>query len=132
MASDADDGGGFVLNLAGVDDGASRDEPERRGNPMRRTVMRAPRKGRHRGWAGKKPGASEARGGGRGRGAGRGGRGAPPAAGARPRGVGARGRALGASGPGRVVPGTAAAAAGPSSGPPRRDDDPFARGVARG
>ena len=77
MASDADDGGGFVLNLAGVDDGASRDEPERRGNPMRRTVMRAPRKGRHRGWAGKKPGASEARGGGRGRGAGRGGRGAP-------------------------------------------------------
>ena len=94
-SDDGDDG--FVMNLAGMED-AGGDDSERRGNPRKRTVMRAPRKGRHRGWLGgkstdgaAKPGArpagrgpgrgSGARGGGRdggGRGRG-GGRGAQPA-----------------------------------------------------
>ena len=48
-----DDDRGFVLNLAGGDDGD--DEPRvRKGNPRRRTVLKPERKGRHRGWAGKR------------------------------------------------------------------------------
>ena len=91
-SDDGDDG--FVMNLAGMED-AGGDDSERRGNPRKRTVMRAARKGRHRGWLGgksadgaAKPGARPAgrgpgrgsgargggrEGGGRGRGGGRGG-----------------------------------------------------------
>ena len=50
-SDDGDDG--FVMNLAGMED-AGGDDSERRGNPRKRTVMRAPRKGRHRGWLGGK------------------------------------------------------------------------------
>ena len=70
-----DDGGGFVLNIAGEDGDGGDDD--RKGNPRRRSVMKAERKGRHRGWAGKRTDMvgkeSEAKkGGGRGGGAGRG------------------------------------------------------------
>ena len=86
--------------------------------------MRAPRKGRHRGWAGKKPGASEVRGGGRGRGAGRAAAAPPPAAGARPRGVGPADAPSAPSGPGRVVPGDGGGGGGSSSGPPAATTTP--------
>ena len=47
------DDDGFVLNLAGLDDG-DHDGPSKKGNPRKRTVMKPERKGRHRGWAGKR------------------------------------------------------------------------------
>jgi hypothetical protein len=46
-----------VLNLAGLDDGGGGDDGEgdrRKGNPRKRVVKKAERKGRHRGWAGKR------------------------------------------------------------------------------
>ena len=61
-----------MLNIAGVGDDAGEDSRARKGNPRRRTVLRPERKGRHRGWAGKRPdmvgptAAKRARGGGRG------------------------------------------------------------------
>jgi hypothetical protein len=88
-SDDGDDG--FVMNLAGVDD-AGGDDHERRGNPRKRTVMRAARKGRHRGWLGgksaddaAKPGARPA---GRGPGRGSGARGGGREGGGRGRGGG--------------------------------------------
>ena len=47
------DDDGFVMNLAGLDDG-DHDGPSKKGNPRKRTVMKPERKGRHRGWAGKR------------------------------------------------------------------------------
>ena len=70
-----DDDGGFVLNIAGAGDDAGDDSRARMGNPRRRTVLRPERKGRHRGWAGKRAdmvGPTAAKGE---RGGGRGGRG---------------------------------------------------------
>lgn len=49
-----DDDGGFVLNIAGAGDDAGDDSRARMGNPRRRTVLRPERKGRHRGWAGRR------------------------------------------------------------------------------
>ena len=81
------DDDGFVLNLAGLDDG-DHDGPSKKGNPRKRTVMKPERKGRHRGWAGKradmvgKANASTRGAPSGGRGAGRGGRGGRPGVGA--------------------------------------------------
>ena len=69
------DDGEFVLNIAGAGDDAGEDSRARKGNPRRRTVLRPERKGRHRGWAGKRAdmvGPTAAKGE---RGGGRGGRG---------------------------------------------------------
>ena len=81
------DDDGFVMNLAGLDDG-DHDGPSKKGNPRKRTVMKPERKGRHRGWAGKradmvgKANASTRGAPAGGRGAGRGGRGGRPGVGA--------------------------------------------------
>ena len=82
------DDDGFVMNLAGMDDGDF-DGPSRKGNPRKRVVKKPERKGRHRGWAGKRadmvgPGAKAAPRGkpAGGRGGGRGGRGGRPGVGA--------------------------------------------------
>ena len=70
-----EDDGGFVLNIAGAGDDAGDDFRAPKGNPRKRTVLRPERKGRHRGWAGKRsdmvgPAAAKGE-----RGGGRGGRG---------------------------------------------------------